>query len=53
MRKIANGTVTQSEESMTLMTLSGFPDRGSRSFTGVQDDVLPFLAIMTLSVPHR
>ena len=51
--KTENGTVTRSEESMTLMTLCGFfsvhhkitltvfPITGNRSFTFVQDDVLP------------
>ena len=33
--------VTQSEESMTLMTFYGFPHHGSRSFACVPDDALP------------
>jgi len=36
MRKKHN--MTQSEESITLMTPYGFPHHGSRSFTFVQDD---------------
>ena len=32
--------MTQSEESITLMTPYGFPHHGDRSFTFVQDDVL-------------
>ena len=39
MRKTGNGMVTQSEESMTLMTSYRFPHHGNRSFTSVQDDV--------------
>ena len=31
-RKTGNGTVTQSEESMTLMTSYHFPHHGNRSF---------------------
>ena len=38
MRKKHN--MTQSEESITLMTPYGFPHHGDRSFTFVQDDVL-------------
>ena len=30
--KQESGTVTQSEESMTLMTFYGFPHHGNRSF---------------------
>ena len=41
MEKTGNETVTQSEESMTLVTAYGFPHHGSRSFTFVQDDTLP------------
>ena len=32
--------MTQSEESITLMTPYGFPHHGDRSFTFVQDDAL-------------
>mgnify|MGYP007059021053 FL=1 len=32
----------RSEESITLMTSYRFPHHNSRSFTSVQDDVLPF-----------
>ena len=41
MEKTGNGTVTQSEESMTLGTAYGFSHHGNRSFTFVQDDALP------------
>ena len=37
--KTENGTVTQSEESITRMTSYGFPHHEYRSFTFVQDDV--------------
>ncbi|WP_303002097.1 hypothetical protein, partial [Dialister invisus] len=36
--KTGNGTVTQSEESITRMTSYRLPHYGSRSFTFVQDD---------------
>ena len=39
--KRESGMVTQSEESMTLMTFYGFPHHGSRSFACVPDDALP------------
>ena len=38
--KTGNGTVTQSEESITLMTSYRLPHHGYRSFAFVQDDVL-------------
>ena len=41
MRKMGNGIVAQSEESITLMTSYRLPHHDSRSFTFVQDDVLP------------
>ena len=41
MRKTENWTVTQSEESITRMTPYRLPHHGNRSFTFVQDDVLP------------
>ena len=41
MRKTENGIVAQSEESITLITFYRFPHHDSRSFTFVQDDVLP------------
>ncbi|MFQ9040490.1 MAG: hypothetical protein ACLR5Z_06675 [Dialister invisus] len=41
MGKMGNGTVTQSEESMTLVTAYGFPHHGNRSFTFALDDALP------------
>ena len=41
MEKTGNGTVAQSEESMTLVIAYGFPHHGNRSFTFVQDDALP------------
>ena len=39
---LVNETVTWSEESITLMTSYRFSHHNSRSFTSVQDDVLPF-----------
>ena len=39
--KMGNGTVRQSKKSITLMTSYRFPHHNSRSFTFVQDDVLP------------
>ena len=36
--KQESGTVTQSEESMTLMTFYGFPHHGNRFFTFASDD---------------
>ena len=39
-RKTGNGTVTQSEESMILMTSYRFPHHRYRSFTFTSDDVL-------------
>ena len=39
---LVNETVARSEESITLMTSYRFPHHNSRSFTSVQDDVLPF-----------
>ena len=39
--KTENKTMTQSEESITLVTSYRFPHHGNRSFTFVQDDVLP------------
>ncbi|MEF2904283.1 hypothetical protein [Dialister invisus] len=42
MGNLVNETVTRSEESITLMTSYRFPHHNSRSFTSVQDDVLPF-----------
>ena len=41
MRKTENGIVAQSEESITLVTSYRLPHHDSRSFTFVQDDVLP------------
>ena len=38
-RKTGNGTVAQSEESMTLMTSYRLPHYGNRSFTFASDDV--------------
>ncbi|MBS6715558.1 MAG: hypothetical protein KH231_08860 [Dialister sp.] len=40
MGKTENGTVTRSEESITLMTSYRLPHHGRRSFTFVQDDAL-------------
>ena len=39
--KTENRTMTQSEESITLITSYRLPHHDSRSFTFVQDDVLP------------
>ena len=39
--KTENKTMTQSEESITLITSYRLPHHDSRSFTFVQDDVLP------------
>ena len=51
MRKTGNGMVTQSEESMTLMTSYRFPHHGHRSFTFVQDDALmSYIRIMESAV---
>ncbi len=52
MGKMGNGTVTQSEESMILMTAYGFPHRGSRSFIFVQDDALPAFLTTTADSSH-
>ena len=41
MRKTENGIVAQSKESITLITSYRLPHHDSRSFTFVQDDVLP------------
>ena len=38
--KMRNGSVTRSEESITLMTFYCLPHYSSRSFAGVLDDVL-------------
>ena len=50
MRKTGNGTVKRSEESIMLMTPYRFPHHGNRSFTFVQDDVLP-LSLTTVIDP--
>ena len=46
MGKKENGMVTQSEESVTLMTSYRFPHHGSRSFTGARNDALPSAVIL-------
>ena len=43
-RKTENGTVTQSEESITLVTAYRFPHHDNRSFAAAQDDALPPLS---------
>ena len=43
MGKTENGMVTQSEESVTLMTSYRLPRHGNRSFTFAQDDALTSL----------
>jgi len=40
-RKTENGIVTQSEESITLITSYRLPHHDNRSFTFVQPDALP------------
>ena len=52
MEKTGNGTVTQSEESMTLVTAYGFPHHGNRSFTFVQADALPVFLITVADPLH-
>ena len=47
MRRQGNGTVTQSEESITRMTPYRLPHHGNRSFAAAQDDIL------RLSSPQR
>ena len=51
MRKTGNGMVTQSEESMTLMTSYRFPHHGYRSFTFIQDDAFRFPLLVTSFPP--
>ena len=47
MGKMLGGTMKRSEESITRMTPYRFPHHGYRSFTFVQDDVLPsYIGIM-------
>ena len=41
LRKRESGTMTRSEESITLMTAYRLSHHGNRSFTRAQDDVLP------------
>ena len=50
MEKTGNGTVTQSEESMTLGTAYGFSHHGNRSFTFVQDDALPIFLTLAFAL---
>ena len=52
MGKTGNGTVTQSEESMPLVTAYGFPHHGNRSFTFVQDDALPIFLTTGIDPSH-
>lgn len=42
MRKAGISNMTQSEESVTLMTFYRLPHQASGSFIFVQDDILPF-----------
>ena len=42
MRKAGISNMTQSEESVTLMTAYRLPHQASGSFIFVQDDILPF-----------
>ncbi len=46
MGKTENGMVTQSEESVTLMTSYGLPYHGHRPFTFISDDALPSPVIL-------
>ncbi|WP_462348760.1 hypothetical protein [Dialister invisus] len=46
MGKTENGMVTQSEESVTLMTSYGLPRHGNRSFTFTHYDTLPSAVIL-------
>ena len=46
-RKTGNKTMNRSEESMTRMTSYRLPHYGNRSFTFVQDDVLPSIITQT------
>ncbi|MUU09952.1 MAG: hypothetical protein EP148_08855 [Dialister invisus] len=46
MGKTENGMVTQSEESVTLMTSYRLPRHGSRSFTFTHYDALPSAVIL-------
>lgn len=41
-RKAGSSNVSQSEESVTLMTAYRLPHQASGSFIFVQDDILPF-----------
>ena len=51
MEKTGNGTVAQSEESMTLVIAYGFPHHGNRSFAVALDDILPsYTGIMESAV---
>ena len=47
MRKQGDGYVIRSEESITLMTSYRFPHHEYRSFTFVQDDVLPLVTFLS------
>ena len=46
MKKQRNGTMTQSEESVTLMTSYRFSHHGDRFFAGAQNDALPSAVIL-------
>ena len=46
MGKTENGMVTQSEESITLMTSYRFPHHGHRFFAGALNDALPSAVIL-------
>ena len=46
MRKTENGIVTQSEESITLITSYRLPHHDNRSFAVAQNDILLFPVIL-------
>ena len=46
MEKTENGMVTQSEESITLMTSYRFPHHGNRFFAAALNDALPSAVIL-------
>ena len=47
LRKTGSGIVARSEESITRMTPYRLPHHGNRSFTFVQDDVLPWVPLLS------
>ena len=51
--KMRNGSVTRSEESITLMTFYRLPHYSSRSFAGVLDDVLLYPVCTLQECNHK